>query len=205
MYTLFYYPQSASLAPHILLELIGEPYQLELVDVKKNANHSSHYLKLSPAGHIPALVDDDFTLFESAAISQYLAHKHSDKQLFPADPKLKFQSIQWLHFMSASLHSDLLMYTYPERHTQSALMYDDLIRTQQARLEAGFAVIDNLLADNHYVIANQFTLCDSYLFMLCERAKTLLEKTPSLKQLRRYYRQIAATPAVSKALEIVEY
>ncbi|CAM4184244.1 glutathione S-transferase family protein [Pseudoalteromonas maricaloris] len=205
MYTLFYYPQSASLAPHILLELIGEPYQLELVDIKKNANRSTQYLTLSPAGQVPALVDDDFTLFESAAISQYLAEKHIDKQLIPTELKLKSQCLQWMHFMSASIHSDLLMYTYPERHTQSALMYDDLIRSQQGRLEEGFGIIDTLLADNHYLFANQFTLCDSYLFMLCERAKTFLEKTPSLKNLRRYYRQISATPAISKALEMAEF
>lgn len=204
MYTLFYYPDSASLAPHILLELIGAPYQLELVDMAKNVHRSSQYLQLSPAGQVPALVDNDFTLFDSAAISQYLCEKHPDKQLLPDSQQQRAHSIQWLHFMNATIQSDLLMYMYPERHTQSALMYDDLIRSQQTRLEEAFLVINKHLGDNHYFFAEQFTLCDSYLYMLITRAKALIDKTPSLKNLKRYSRQLSAMPAIGKVLEMAE-
>ncbi|WP_440056521.1 glutathione S-transferase family protein (plasmid) [Pseudoalteromonas sp. T1lg65] len=201
MYTLFYYPQSASLAPHILLEMIGEPYQLELVDMKKNVHHSSSFMKISPAAQVPALVDDKFTLFDSAAISQYLALKHKDKSLLPSSFEAQATCLQWLHYMSSTLQNDWLIYAYPERHTQSALMYDDLIRTQQTRLDASFKVIDNMLKDKHYLLSDQFTICDSYLYMICARAKQYLERSAAFKNLKGYIKQLNNVPEIAKAVD----
>ncbi|HPG60435.1 MAG TPA: glutathione S-transferase N-terminal domain-containing protein, partial [Casimicrobium sp.] len=59
MLQLHYFPSNASLTPHILLEEMGVPFELKLVDGANNAQKSPEYLKLNPNGLIPVLVDGD--------------------------------------------------------------------------------------------------------------------------------------------------
>ena len=66
MLQLHYFPSNASITPHILLEEMGLPYELKLVDRANNAQKSPEYLKLNPNGLIPVLVDDDLVLYETA-------------------------------------------------------------------------------------------------------------------------------------------
>jgi glutathione S-transferase len=62
MIELHYYRGNASLAVHILLEELGVPFTLKLVDRANAAHKSAEYLKLNPNGLIPVLVDRDLVL-----------------------------------------------------------------------------------------------------------------------------------------------
>ena len=59
MMRLYYYPGNASLTPHMLLEEIGSPFELALVDRANAAHKAPEYLKLNPNGLIPVLIDGD--------------------------------------------------------------------------------------------------------------------------------------------------
>ncbi|MCE2988873.1 MAG: glutathione S-transferase N-terminal domain-containing protein, partial [Nitrosomonadaceae bacterium] len=80
---LYYFPGNASLAPHILLEEMGVPFELVLVDRDQKAEKSPEYLKLNPAGVIPTLADDDAVICETAAILLHLAAKFPDTGWIP--------------------------------------------------------------------------------------------------------------------------
>ena len=86
----------------IMLEEIGLPYEVHLVDFNKDDQKTAEFLSLNPNGKIPAILDPDgpggkpLGLFESGAILQYLAEKTG--KLLPADPARRYQTIQWLHF-----------------------------------------------------------------------------------------------------------
>ncbi|KZN69328.1 glutathione S-transferase [Pseudoalteromonas luteoviolacea S4060-1] len=201
MYTLFYYPRNASLAPHFVLEALDAPYQLELVDRKKHAHKSAQYLRLNPTGRIPTLVDDDFVLFESGAICLYLAEKHPESQLIPAEPRAKGEFYQWLMYFTTTVQAELMIYFYPERHTQSALMYDDIIKTQQSRLGSMFEIINRHLAGKSYVVNDQFTICDCYLFMLCIWADELNKPPLQFEHLASYLKSMAKHPVIKNVCE----
>ena len=83
MVALHYFPGNASMAPHVLLEEIGAPFELALVDRTVQAHHSPDYLKLNPNGKIPVLVDGELVLYETAAICLYLAQRHPGAHLLP--------------------------------------------------------------------------------------------------------------------------
>ena len=83
MFTLYYYPNNASLAPHFLLHHLKADYQLVLVDRKINAQHSDEYRQLNPAGRIPTLVVQQQAIFESAAICIHLCELHPHSTLMP--------------------------------------------------------------------------------------------------------------------------
>src|ERR1700709_1353375 len=90
-----------------MLEEIGLPYEVHLVDFNKDDQKTPEFLSLNPNGKIPAILDPDgpggkpLGLFESGAILQYLAEKTG--KLLPADPARRYQTIQWLHFQMGGI------------------------------------------------------------------------------------------------------
>ena len=78
-----YYPSTASMAPNILLEEIGQPFERVLVDRSQNVHKTQQYLQLNPNGLIPVLVDGDLVLYESAAICLYLCDSYPQAALAP--------------------------------------------------------------------------------------------------------------------------
>ena len=91
----------------IMLEEIGLPYEVHLVDFGKDDQKTPEFLSLNPNGKIPAILDPDgpggkpLPLFESGAILQYLAEKTG--KLLPDDPARRWQTIQWLHFQMGGI------------------------------------------------------------------------------------------------------
>jgi len=91
----------------IMLEEIGLPYEVHLVDFNTNDQKTPEFLSLNPNGKIPAILDPDgpggkpLGLFESGAILQYLAEKTG--RLLPADAARRYETIQWLHFQMGGI------------------------------------------------------------------------------------------------------
>jgi GST-like protein len=91
----------------IMLEEIGLPYEVHLVDFNKDDQKTPEFLSLNPNGKIPAILDPNgpggrpLGLFESGAILQYLAEKTA--KLLPADAARRYQTIQWLHFQMGGI------------------------------------------------------------------------------------------------------
>ena len=83
MIQLHYYPGNASFAPHLLLEELGTPFELQYVDRTVGAHKAPAYLKLNPNGLIPVLVDGDLVLYETAAICLHLADTHPKSGFAP--------------------------------------------------------------------------------------------------------------------------
>ena len=91
----------------IMLEEIGLPYEVHLVDFGKDDQKTPEFLSLNPNGKIPAILDPNgpggkpLPLFESGAILQYLAEKTG--KLLPADAARRWQTIQWVHFQMGGI------------------------------------------------------------------------------------------------------
>ena len=91
----------------IMLEEIGLPYEVHLVDFNKDDQKTPEFLSLNPNGKIPAILDPDgpggkpLPLFESGAILQYLAEKTG--KLLPDDAARRYQTIQWVHFQMGGI------------------------------------------------------------------------------------------------------
>ena len=124
MLHLHYYPSTASMVPHILLEELAVPYQRVLVDRAVNAHKSPEYLKLNPNGLIPVLVQDDkaggagtpLVLYETAAIVLHLCDTHPGVGLVPpVGSAQRAHFYKWLMWLTNTLQTALIVYFYPER------------------------------------------------------------------------------------------
>lgn len=204
MYRLHYFPANANAAPHMLLEEIGAPYELALVDRAKNAQKSADYLKINPNGRIPALEAGDIVLFEAAAIVLYLADRHPEAALAPKPgtaERAKFY--QWLVFLTNSLQEELMIFQYPER-----LAGDDVdavaivSRGAEARAGAFLDVVeDHLKANGPYFLGGEVSAADLYLVMLARWARSMAKPPRTRPHIARLLDAVTARPAVRRAYE----
>jgi GST-like protein len=104
---LYSFPTPNGVKVSIALEEIGLPYEAHAVDIGKIESWTPEFLSLNPNGKIPAIVDPNgpggkpLGLFESGAILLYLAEKTG--KLMPADPALRYETIQWVFFQMAAI------------------------------------------------------------------------------------------------------
>src|SRR6201996_8450590 len=169
MYQLHYFPSNANAAPHMVLEEIGQKYELVLVDRAKNAQKSKEYLKINPNGRIPVLVDGDLVLFESAAIVLHLVDQHQEAGLAPkvgTPERAKFY--QWMTFLTNSLQEELMIWQYPERLAGTDATATAIVkRGAEARASVFLDVIeDHLKADGPLFLGKKLSAADFYLVML---------------------------------------
>ena len=203
MYNLFYFPRNASWAPHLVLEEIGVDYRLTLVDRKSREQKSEDYLTLNPTGRIPTLVDDDTVIFESAAICLYLCEQHPQANLIPkvGDPN-RALFYQWLFYLTATLQPELMLYIYPDKHTESLADVAPIIQTQESIIADMFALLDKQLEGKEYLVGDHLTACDYFLFMLSHWSRELKQPPLSFGNLGLYLRRIAKRPAMKKVCVI---
>ena len=172
MITLHYFPGNASMAPHVLLQELGLPFQLQRVDRSVNAHKSPAYLKLNPNGLIPVLVDGDLVLYETAAICLHLADTHPAAQLMPAlgTPE-RAQAYKWLMWLTNTVQATLIHYFYGDRLVDAgnAECAAQIKAHAQTRVGECLAQIDAHLAaqTGPWMMGEHYTVLDAYTWMLC--------------------------------------
>ncbi len=200
MYRLYYFPGNANLAPHILLEEAGAPYELVLVDREKEGQKDPDYLRLNPNGRIPTLVDGDLVLFEAAAICLHVADRHPEAGLAPAHGSAdRAHFHKWLIYLTNTIQPDYMAFRYPEKYTADPDGLAAVRQQAERRLATGFAVLEGALGNDPYLVGGRYSACDAYLFMLCTWARRLANPPAALPALRRALDAVAVRPAVERA------
>ena len=190
------------MAPHFVLEEIGAPFGLRLVERERKEQKSAAYLKLNPRGLIPVLVDGDTVLYETAAICLYLSDKHPESSLAPpfGTPQ-RGPFYKWLMFLANTVHPDTLMYFYPERYTTDAAGADAVKDAVEGRLTEMFQFIDaQLERGGPYLLGQTVSFADHYLLMLARWGRNMNTPPRQMKHLRRNLDLMLARPAVQRAL-----
>jgi glutathione S-transferase len=206
MKTLFYYPSTASMAVHILLEEIGQPFELKLVDRTKDEHKSAEYLKLNPNGLIPVLADGDLVLYESAAICLHLADTHPERALVPAlGTPQRAEFYKWLMWLTNTLQATLLLYFYPDRWVEAE--NTDGARQVQAHAEARIVTLLDQLetqletSGGPWLLGETYTALDPYALMLCRWTRGQHRPARTWPRLGAYLQRMLERPAVARAFK----
>ena len=204
MIKLYYYPGNASLTPHILLEELGVPFELVLVDRANAAHKSPEYLKLNPNGLIPVLVDGELILYETAAICLHLADMHPQVRLAPPMRTAeRAHFYKWLIWCTNTLQAMLLHYFYGERLVNAG----DTAAAAQVKAHAETHVggmldqMDAQLASHRadWLLGTEFSAVDPYALMLCLWTRNFARPARSLPNLGPYLQRVLARPSVQRA------
>ncbi|QNK30571.1 glutathione transferase GstA [Serratia sp. JUb9] len=193
---LFYKAGACSLSPHIVLREAGLDFTAEKVDlVSKTTESGADYLAINPKGQVPALLLDDGSLLtEGVAIVQYLADRVPDRQLIPPAGTLShYHAIEWLNFVATELHKGFTPLFNPKTPEAYLAM-------ARAKLEQHFHYLDDVLAQQHYLLGSRFCVADAYLFTVLRWAVALQFDLQPYPHLTGYMKRVAARPAVAAAL-----
>jgi glutathione S-transferase len=212
MIQLHYAPGTAGMAPHIVLEEIGVPFEKILVDTAAGANLSDAYRRLNPNGTVPVLIDGDVVLYESAAICLHLCDAHPEAALAPVVATAeRAHFYKWLVWLTNTLQPSLMMYIYPERWMNEGNQAGVAELKANAERKVGLLLdqLDTELAQlekinaSPWLLGAQYTAVDAYTLMLgrWSRHFSLSKRASDYPHLGPYLQRVLARPAVVKVFE----
>ena len=165
-YTLYYSPGSCSLAPHIVLEEIGQPFSLSLVSTADGSTRKPEHLRLNPKGRVPVLTNGDFVLTEAPAILLHLAIAHPRAGLLPSAADSLVRSIEWFNWLSGTVHSVAIRQVWrPESFTLDQTQHDGIVAKGKDNLESAFVLIEERLASRAWAVADRYSVVDPFLLV----------------------------------------
>jgi len=189
---LFYVPGVCSLSPHIVLREMGADFELDKVDRGSKISASGvNYNQLNPKSYVPALQLDDGTLLtEGASIVMYLADQKGGEKVAPKPGTMeRYKMQEWLVFIASEIHKN---FSALFRKTPDPVPRELLLK----RLD----LVAATLAKQPYLLGEQFSVADAYLFTVLRWAKrSEISLPPPLQQ---FQERVKARPAVAKALEV---
>ena len=206
MIQLHYYPSSAAMVPHIVLEEIGAPFERVLVDRAVGAHKTLEYLRLNPNGLIPVLVDGGQVVYETAAIVLHLCDTHPKAGLAPATGTWeRAHFYQWLMWLTNTLQASLIVYFYPERWVDQGNAAGVSEVKAHAERRVG-VLLDMLEAElgrlgQPWFGGARYSALDAYVFTLCRWTRNF--KSPPARErplLGPYLQRVLARPAVQRVI-----
>lgn len=197
---LFYFPGTCALAVHILLEEIGQPFELSLVNLGAGDQYKSPYVEMNPKGKIPALLRDDGTLLtESPAIAWFLGRSNPATGLMPESIEQEARLLELLDYMVATVH--MRGFTRMFRPRAFAPSVEDeaaVVKAGAAIVESGLLHISETLGEQDFLLGS-YSIADAALCYL-EFWTVVRTEIDLPANLEAHYARMKRRPAVERAL-----
>lgn len=195
---LFYSPGACSLAIHIVLEWIGRPYEIH--PVKLHGGKSPELVAANVMGSVPVLEDDDWTISQNSAISNYLADIHPEAKLGgDGTPRGRAEVNRWFGFFNSDMHPSFKPLFGATGYLGDEAMIERSRGEARTRLRKQFEIVDHQLVGRDW-IAGSRSIADPYLFVLIRWAKGQKVNLTNLDHVERFYQRMQADSAVQKVL-----
>ena len=191
--TLYHASPSRSSIVHWMLEELGEPYKLEVLNLRAGDQRKPAYLAINPMGKVPTLKDGDVVVSEVAAICCYLADTYPKAKLAPPiGDKRRGDYLKWLFYGPSCL--------------EPAMIDKALNRPPAPRTTAGWADYDTVIevlrsavGAREYLLGEQFTAADVVIGSGL-RWGMLFKMFPELPEFVTYVDRLKARPAMQRQL-----
>jgi GST-like protein len=198
----FYY----NLAPNptkvaLFLEESGLPYEPIPVDTRKGEQHTPAYRAINPNGKVPAIIDDEATVFDSNAILLYLAEK-TRKFLPENTPAARGRLYSWLMFVASGVGPYSGQAVHFKHHAPEQLSY--AINRYAFEAKRHYGILDAQLAKHRYVLGDTYTIVDMDVWGWARLVPFVLgdDALPKFPSLKRLVDEISARPAAARALAL---
>ena len=194
---LYYSPGACSLAPHIVLEESGLPYDAVLASTKTHQlTDGTDYYTINSKGQVPLLeLDSGERLTEGPVIVQYIADQVPDKKLAPAYGTIdRYRLQEWLNYITSELHKNIGMLFNPALPEEGKAAI-------RARAKSRLQWMDAQLAGKSYLMGDEFSIADPYLFTISRWTRLTGIDTTEMKNLQAFATRMAARPAVLAAMK----
>jgi GST-like protein len=183
----------------IMLEEIGLPYTVHAVDIGKDEQFKTDFLKIAPNNRIPAIVDRDtgISLMESGAILIYLADKTG--KLLPKSGEARYRVIEWLMWQMGGPGPMLGQVHHFVKYNPGKAPYaEERYSKEAARL---YNVLNKRL-ENRQFVAEDYSIADIAIWPWISRSEWQQIDLDTYPNVKRWYQTIAARPAVQKGYKV---
>ena len=194
---LYYSPGACSLSPHIVLREAGLAFEPVLASTKTHKlQDGTDYYGINPKGYVPLLeLDNGERLTEGPVIVQYIADQAPAKKLAPAAGTMaRYRLQEWLNFITSELHKSFSPLFNPAMPEEGKALY-------RTRLGDRFKWVDGQLAGKNYLMGEDFSVADAYLFVVAGWSKHVGVDISGLANLGAFMARVGARPAVQEALK----
>ena len=201
---LYYWPTPNGWKISIMLEELGVPYDLKLINIGKGDQFAPDFLKIAPNNRMPAIIDPEgpggepVSVFESGAILQYLGRKFG--KYYPSDERKRIETEEWLMWQMGGFGPMLGQNHHFRIYAPEKLPYAmDRYLNETHRL---YKVLNTRLEGRDYVAAGEYTIADMAIIGWAqgwERQGMDLEEFPNVKAWKSL---LEGRPAVQKGLAV---
>jgi len=185
---IFYYaPQSRASGTLALLEELGAPYKLHLLNLRTGDSRKPEYLAINPMGKVPAIVHKGTLVTEQPAVYLYLADLFPEAGLTPSigDP-LRGAYLRWMVFYGSSLE--------PAVMDKSQNREASPVQSPYGSYDAVVKVVLEQLAQGPYLLGEKFTAVD-VLWGTALRWLTMFKLFPNTPEVQAYVARVTSRPA----------
>jgi len=201
MFKLYYAPGTCALASHITLEEAGASYTTERLDFKSNQQSSPDYLKLNPKGRVPTLVTDHGILTETPAVLAFIAQSFPKAKLAPLEDTFAFARVQAFNsYLCSTVHVAHAHKGRGYRWATEESSFSDMKRKVPESVGACFVLIERDMLKGPWVMGEQYTICDPYLFALALWLEGDSVDLAGLPKVADHRKRMSERPAVKKVL-----
>ena len=194
--TLYTHPMSRGRIARWMLEEVGQPYRIEVLDYATSMKAPA-YLAINPMGKVPALRHGDVVVTEVAAICAYLADAFPQAKLAPPPgDRRRGPYYRWLFFtagpVEAAISNKALGFVVPQER-ERMMGY--------GRIEHVMSALETALSRSDYLAGDDFTAADLYVGSALGFGMMFgtVEKRPAFE---RYWQRVSARPACKRAKEL---
>ncbi len=151
----------------VLLALLGVDYEEVMVNFRTHEHKSADYLKINPRGQVPAIIDGDLLLWDSAACLVYIARKFGGEQWLPSAPGPMAEVMNWVALSGNEMQFGL---QYARRGLMRGIYSAGTLEQMQANGRVALDVLEARLASNDWLALGHPTIADIACFPYAETA-----------------------------------
>lgn len=167
MLKFYYAPKTCALAVHLALEHIGEPYEAIALDFANQAQRSAEYLSINPKGRVPALATEQGILTETPALLMYLCQRYPDAKLAPLHDLFAVAKMQAFNsYLCSTVHVAHAHRVRGIRWADDPSAIEAMKKKVPQTMGDTMALIENGMLEGPWVMGEQYTVADMYLFTI---------------------------------------
>ena len=169
MFTLYYAPNTCSLASHISLEDAGAKYELKRIDFTRTEQNSPSYIAINPKARVPAMATPRGILTETPAMLAFIAQSFPEARLAPLDDPYAFAELQSFNsYLCSTLHVAHAHRMRGYRWADNPASFADMHRKVPQSVGACYDLIESRMLRGPWVMGPTYTIADPYLFTFAQ-------------------------------------
>ena len=202
--TLYYSSGACSIAAHIVLEELGEPYEAKAISLKNGDNRKPEYLAINPRARSRRSRWTGGVITENVAILTYLADTHPAAKLFPAPTAAleRARAVEYLAFLSTTVHPSFGPLFGAVRMIEDEAAQQQLKDFGKKTIERWFTDIEGHLKGKTYALGDQFSVIDPYLLVFWRWATGMKLDGARFPAYHALAERVLARPATQRVYEV---